>query len=130
MNGTKTFTNTGNMRSPGFSVVKTWLGEIWQEMSLQIIRKSFDPCGITSVQNGDLHNQLRHYVLRKQIVEELIDENLGFMPFEEFEALNESVDFEDNEELIFFNHNFISIAFIVKKSLKFYKISNLKTNEI
>ena len=95
-------TNTGNMRSPGYSVVITWLSEIWQEMTPEIIRKSFDQCGITSVQNGDLHNRLRHYVLKKQMVEDVIDENeddnLGFMTIEEFESSNESVDFEDDEE--------------------------------
>ena len=102
MNGTKTFTNTGNMSSPGYSVVITWLSEIWQEISLEIIRKSFDKCGITSVKNWNLHNQLRHYVLKKQIAEDVIDENendnLGFMTIEEFKTLNESVDFEDDEE--------------------------------
>ena len=57
-------------------------------MSSDIIRKSFDQCGINSVQSGDLHNQLVHYVLKEQI-----DDNLGFMTIEELEALNESVDF-------------------------------------
>jgi hypothetical protein len=48
VNEPKTFTQYGNMRSPGYVALITWLSEIWQNFDDQLICESFDTCGITS----------------------------------------------------------------------------------
>ncbi len=49
VNEPKTFTQYGNMRSPGYMAVITWLSEIWQNFDVQLICESFDTCGITTL---------------------------------------------------------------------------------
>ena len=48
VNEPKSFTQYGNMRSPGYVAVITWLSEIWQNFDDQLICERFDTCGITS----------------------------------------------------------------------------------
>ncbi len=67
--GDKDFTVNLNMKSPGYVLCSSWISEIWQEMSADLIRKSFDLCGVhnnhltmnftLSIRMDNLHSTLR-----------------------------------------------------------------------
>ena len=46
MNEDKTFTRTGNTKSPGDQKCCGWLSAIWSCFSSELIKKSFILCGI------------------------------------------------------------------------------------
>ena len=56
------------MRSPGYSNVINWVSEIWQDMDPNLLRDSFDNCGL--VDNSNLHS-----VLNKLTHEEILEES-------------------------------------------------------
>ncbi|CAF0709703.1 unnamed protein product [Brachionus calyciflorus] len=72
INEERTFTPAGNIRSPGYTQVITWISEIWEQLDAGIIRDSFDRCGITSSQFFDFHSQLQAFLEKNQI--DMIDD--------------------------------------------------------
>ena len=68
----KTYTVHGNMRSPGYTTVIQWLSDIWRDFDSNIIRNSFDQCGITSQSN--LHSALRAVVEQNKTFNKFVDD--------------------------------------------------------
>ena len=54
----KSYTAPGNVKSPGYATVITWISEIWQDLDPALIARSFDHCGITSKSLADYGSQL------------------------------------------------------------------------
>ena len=54
INEEKSFTVAGNMNSPGYARVISWIIEIWNQLEPKIISDSFDLCGSTSKQLFEL----------------------------------------------------------------------------
>ena len=61
INEPKSFTKSGNMKSPGYEKVINSISEIWQDFDPDPIKRSFDQCGITSNNSDQFHNQLKHF---------------------------------------------------------------------
>ena len=70
INDVKSFTNQGNLRSPGYIKVIEWLSEIWSNFDVNLIRDSFDSCGITS--QNDLHHSLATILEKRVILNEMV----------------------------------------------------------
>jgi hypothetical protein len=68
----KSYTAAGNVKSPGYATVITWISEIWQDLDPALIARSFDHCGITSKSLADYGSQLRHFVRTNQLVEDVM----------------------------------------------------------
>jgi hypothetical protein len=68
----KSYTASGNVKSPGYATVITWISEIWQDLDPALIARSFDHCGITSKSLADYGSQLRHFVRTNQLVEDVM----------------------------------------------------------
>ena len=87
LNVPKTFTASKNVRSPGFALVITWISQIWSNFSRDIIRQSFIHCGIVSNDSNTYHKQLRHFVQKRILMDDIdIDDDTsdiqGFNPDE------------------------------------------------
>ena len=74
-NSEKSFTKSGNMKSPGYANFIQWISEIWQEFDSDLIKKLFSLCGITSSQTNEYHNQLKHLILNKNLVEDVTEDH-------------------------------------------------------
>ena len=61
----KAYTASGNVKSPGYATVITWISEIE-------IARSFDHCGITSKNSADYDSLLGHFVRTNQLVVEIM----------------------------------------------------------
>ncbi len=61
LNAEKTKTRFDNIRSPGYAQVITWVSEIWATLNPNVIRASFDLCGITQYKHDHLHSQLQAF---------------------------------------------------------------------
>lgn len=60
--GEKSFTRNGNMRSPGYALAIQWISEIWTALDAELIKKSFDLCGITQSKVDECHLQLKAFI--------------------------------------------------------------------
>ncbi|CAF0915134.1 unnamed protein product [Brachionus calyciflorus] len=49
INGEHSETAAGNLRSPGYVNLINWISEIWRNFDEDLIRDSFDSCGITNL---------------------------------------------------------------------------------
>ena len=58
MNEATSFTEAGNIRSPGYKKVIEWISEACSELDPNIISSSFNQCGITSQNPNDYYRQL------------------------------------------------------------------------
>ena len=47
-----TFTPTGKIKKPSYSTVATWVKESWDEVSDDLIQRSFKCCGISTKTDG------------------------------------------------------------------------------
>jgi hypothetical protein len=70
INDEKTFTKANNMRSPGYANVIKWISDVWDEMDENIIRKSFDQCGITS--DNQLHSVLNTILQENSVMTDFV----------------------------------------------------------
>ncbi len=50
--GEKSYTNAGNIRAPDLRVLLTWIYESWQNLSEEMIIKSFKVCGVSNALDG------------------------------------------------------------------------------
>ena len=71
VNEPKSFTNFGNLRSPGYAAVVEWVSDIWRNLDEQLIFNSFDLCGITSQNN--LHKVLNNIYKTEQLLGEIVE---------------------------------------------------------
>jgi len=57
--GTKSYTAAGNVRAPSKALCLEWVRECWEELPTEIIKKSFQACGISveidGTHNGEIH---------------------------------------------------------------------------
>ena len=60
--GEKSFTRFGNMRSPGYALAIQWISEVWAQLDAELIKRSFDLCGITQNNIDDCHLQLKAFI--------------------------------------------------------------------
>jgi hypothetical protein len=72
LNAEKTKTRFDNIRSPGYAQVITWVSEKWTTLNPNVIRASFDLCGITQNKHDQLHSQLQAF-LTKSMVDMVVD---------------------------------------------------------
>ena len=72
INEEKSFTPAGNIRSPGYAQVINWISEIWDQLSPEIVRDSFDRCEITSSRMFEYHTQLQGFMEKNQL--DMIDD--------------------------------------------------------
>ena len=47
VNAPKSFTASGNRKSPGYAKVIEWIRKIWTDLYSSLLANSFDQCGIT-----------------------------------------------------------------------------------
>lgn len=82
INEPKSLTASGNWRSPGYARAINWISEIWADFNEEIIRHSFDACGITQSNYRQCHSQLVAFMdrgLTETVVQEDgADEIRGF----------------------------------------------------
>ena len=55
------FTATGKIKRPSYSTVASWVKDSWNEVSVDLIRKSFKCCGISTKLDGSEDDQLFNY---------------------------------------------------------------------
>jgi len=98
LNGDKTFTRAGNMRSPGYGLVIDWISQIWDDLDNELIVRSFKLCGITQNNLEDCHSQLRAFmdegVMDMVVDDDGTDEIQGF----DDEGANDGEDVDIDEE--------------------------------
>lgn len=94
-NSPRSFTASGNLRSPGYVKIINWINEIWKDFDREIIINSFDKCGITSADSALFHRQLRHFENTNELVE-YVDEDDGTDDLDAF-IVNESSEESDME---------------------------------
>jgi hypothetical protein len=68
----KSYTASGNRKSPGYSHVITWVSEVWQELGPLLIARSFDKCGIISRNLANYISELRHFVRTNMFVDDVV----------------------------------------------------------
>lgn len=104
------FTATGKIKRPSYSTVATWVKESWDDVSVDLIKKSFKCCGVSTKLDGSEDNQLFDYDKVLDSDEEIEgpegneeypeedyhenDWNIGNRPSE----INDKVDDEDSDE--------------------------------
>ena len=52
MSGEKTFTLGGQLRAASLVTVCQWVKESWQELSKEMVERSFKKCGISNALDG------------------------------------------------------------------------------
>jgi len=72
--GEKSFTRFGNMRSPGYALAIQWISEVWAQLDAELIKKSFDLCGITQSNINECHLQLKAFI-QKGMTAVVLDED-------------------------------------------------------
>jgi hypothetical protein len=55
------FTATGKIKRPSYSTVATWVKESWDDVSSDLIKKSFKCCGVSTKLDGSEDDQLFDY---------------------------------------------------------------------
>ena len=79
------------MRSAGYANVINWLSEIWSSFDEEIIKRSFDSCGITST--GNLNFALN------QIIEDRVAVN-EYIVSDSDNGSESEIDLSEEEDLI------------------------------
>jgi hypothetical protein len=62
------FTATGKIKRPSYSIVASWVKDSWNEVSVDLIRKSFKCCGISTKLDGSEDDQLLNYWVQKMMM--------------------------------------------------------------
>ena len=57
----KTYSDKGNMKSPGWVKVINWISKIWYDYDYDQIRKSFPKCGLVD-NRLELHSVLKEII--------------------------------------------------------------------
>ena len=73
----KSFTVNCNMKSPGYVNASNWISQIWEELSQDMVKNSFDICGIHKnhlIDNEEIHIQTNnlHSIIKKMLLEQKI----------------------------------------------------------
>ncbi len=88
VNVPKSFTTSGNRKSPGYAKGIEWISEIWSDLDSSLIANSFGQCGIASKDAAAYSSQLRHFLRTRQLVDvvELVN---AYDEREEFNTLGD-----------------------------------------
>jgi hypothetical protein len=70
----KSYTDAGNVKSPGYAKVVKWISEAWSELDAGMITNSFQRCGITSRNFADYSHQLRHFMRTTELVDDVVQQ--------------------------------------------------------
>ncbi|RNA41925.1 hypothetical protein BpHYR1_044716 [Brachionus plicatilis] len=93
----------GNLRSPGNAQVIVWISVIWEQLDQNIIKDSFDRCGITSSKMYDFHTKLQAFMEKNKVdmIEnyDQLDEIESFFNNNDYSDVN--LDSETNRETDF-----------------------------
>ena len=82
----ETYTNQGDMRSPCYSTVITWLSEICESFDSDILSSTFDCCGITTTETNVFHRLLKNFIESSRLSDDIInDEGADVRDFNERE---------------------------------------------
>ncbi|CAF1117869.1 unnamed protein product [Brachionus calyciflorus] len=73
INEEHSYTAKGNMRSPGYACVINWVSEIWKDMDPNLLRDSFEHCGL--VDNSNLHSVLNKLIHEDIILNEILEDS-------------------------------------------------------
>jgi len=67
MESDKSFTRSGNMRSPSYSTIIDWISEIVREIPRELVSNSFDVTGIMQNDVDRYHSALRHILTTDEL---------------------------------------------------------------
>ena len=97
INAPKSFTSSNNIRSPGYALVIEWISKIWTNFSRDTLRNSFAQCGIVTSDPRLFHNQLRHFVKTRTLIDDIETAEEQIFEFHAFEreAAEELMEGED-----------------------------------
>ena len=109
INDVPSLTVNNNRRSPGYKRALQWLNQIWCDFNPDLIKRSFELCGITeheSIENhqqssdrsiynlevnvNNLHLSLRHILREKLVIHDYIDFDMELTEAEDFATENTS----------------------------------------
>src|SRR5688572_30508870 len=71
-------TLAGRIKKPSYSLVSSWVKDVWKKVDSNLIRKSFKCCGIsvkTNVSEGDMIFDYNDLMVDEDKENELSDEN-------------------------------------------------------
>lgn len=77
INDDKTFTRSNNLRSPGYEKVIDWIARAWEDLNPEIIKSSFEWCGITTSRRDEFHSALRQMLI-EPITDYLVEETVDY----------------------------------------------------
>ena len=59
LNGDKTYTQAGNVRAPSKLLCLQWVKQAWESVTNEVVKKSFEACGISVSVDGSEDNKIR-----------------------------------------------------------------------
>ncbi len=95
----KSFTASGNMRSPGYAQAIRWLSQIWAEFSCELLSNSFKHCGLTPHHPDELHTMLHKLVVERVLAHHYIDDDSGdeISGFDNMDQIEEDSDSDESD---------------------------------
>lgn len=111
--GEMSFTAGGNVRSPSYELLCTWIVNAWSSITKEMIVNSFKCCGISIALDGTEDNLISCFkhntgceigleILQKSILAEENDAILEETPAEEQEIVVDSIELDDSEDEIIY----------------------------
>ena len=106
MNADRNFTNSRNLKSPGYVKCLEWVSTIWTEFNPLMIKKSFIGCGIHShsmidgkvlIKYDDLHTMLKKFVVDKTTIHNHITDDMDLVDSEDLMNENDQAIFDLGE---------------------------------
>ena len=94
----RTYTPAGNMRSPSYMLIISWLSHIWEALDPELIRNSFDQTGISNENENHLTSTLRSILDSFPVIEYLEDIEPDIEPEEPVDGVNADVLDDDDDE--------------------------------
>ncbi len=77
------YTRHDNMKTPGYVLCNKWVSEIWDDFSADLVRKSFEMCGVHNNHQGlqglrldNLHSALRTLLTSHNVINNSIEMDL------------------------------------------------------
>ena len=99
LNNIHAFTPAGKIKRPSYSTVATWIKESWDEVSDDLIRRSFKCCGVSTKTDGSEDDCLFDYDSLLDQTNDMDDEVLT-ENFNNNEEYPEETDYENKWDII------------------------------
>ena len=71
INAPKSFTSSNKIQSLGYALAIEWISKIWTNFSRDTLRNSFTKCDLITIYPRLFHNQLRHFVKTRTLVDDI-----------------------------------------------------------